>query len=132
MCRNTACFSILTIASNHGRNFVVKCGEGQLGVKSDRHRVDAEVTFHIYRFPILFLDVFWEQHWSRFAMSLPVIYILIYLNLLLDTNVISPCIPKTRPCCHQSIYAYKISEKKDSEGKDSERQDSMLFCYNCL
>ena len=26
------------------------------------HRVDAEVTFHIYRFPILFLEVFWEQH----------------------------------------------------------------------
>ena len=26
------------------------------------HRVDAEVTFYIYRFPILFLEVFWEQH----------------------------------------------------------------------
>jgi len=25
-------------------------------------RVDAEVTFYIYRLPILFLEVFWEQH----------------------------------------------------------------------
>jgi len=31
---------------------------GQLGVKPGSHRVDAEVTFHIFRFPILFLDVF--------------------------------------------------------------------------
>jgi len=34
---------------------------GQLDVKPGSHRVDAEVTFHIYRFPIVFLDVFWEQ-----------------------------------------------------------------------
>jgi len=27
-----------------------------------RHRVDAEVTIYTYRFPILFIDVFWEQH----------------------------------------------------------------------
>jgi len=33
------------------------------------HRVDAEVTFYIYRFPILFLEVFWEQHWSRFVLT---------------------------------------------------------------
>jgi len=26
------------------------------------HRVDAKVTFYIYRFPILFVEVFWEQH----------------------------------------------------------------------
>jgi len=26
------------------------------------HRVDAEVTFCIYSFPVLFLEVFWEQH----------------------------------------------------------------------
>jgi len=26
------------------------------------HRVDAGVTFYIYRDPILFLEVFWEQH----------------------------------------------------------------------
>jgi len=35
---------------------------GLLGVKPGSHLVDAEVTFHIYRFPILFLDVFLEQH----------------------------------------------------------------------
>jgi len=26
------------------------------------HRVDAEVTFYIYSFPVLFLEVSWEQH----------------------------------------------------------------------
>jgi len=46
-------------------------------------RVDAEVTFYISRFPILFVQVFWEQHESRFALSLQMIYILIYSNLLL-------------------------------------------------
>jgi len=25
------------------------------------HRVDAKVTFYVYRFPILFVEVFWEQ-----------------------------------------------------------------------
>ena len=42
---------------------------GRLGVKPGSHRLDAEVTFHIYRFPILFLDVFWEQHQSRFVLA---------------------------------------------------------------
>jgi len=49
------------------------------------HRVDAEVTFYIYRLPILFQEVFWEQHQLRFVLSLQMIYILIYLNSLLDT-----------------------------------------------
>jgi len=35
---------------------------GQLGVTPYSHRVDAEVTFYIYRFPILFVELFWEQH----------------------------------------------------------------------
>jgi len=39
------------------------------------HQVNVEVTFYIYRFPILFLDVFWEQRQSRFALSLQMIYI---------------------------------------------------------
>jgi len=37
--------------TNHGRNFVVKCG-GTDGCET------AEVTFYVYRFPILFLEVF--------------------------------------------------------------------------
>jgi len=45
--------------------------------------VDAEVTFYIYRFPILFLQVFRGQHWSRFALYLQMIYILKYLILFL-------------------------------------------------
>jgi len=32
-------------------------------------RVDAEVTFYTYRFPVLFLEVFWEQHKSRFVLA---------------------------------------------------------------
>jgi len=47
----------VVVKLHHGRNFVVKCG-GQLGVKTMCHRVDAEVTFNMYRFPILFLEVF--------------------------------------------------------------------------
>jgi len=34
------------------------------------HRVDAEVTFYIYRFPILFLDMFWEKHYSTLCLAL--------------------------------------------------------------
>jgi len=49
-------------AYDHGRNFVVKCGGGGLVWSQYSHRVDAEVTFCIYRFSILFLKVFWEQH----------------------------------------------------------------------
>ena len=45
--------------------------------------VDAEVMFYIYIFPILFLEVFWGN--TNHALSLQMIYILIYLNLLLDT-----------------------------------------------
>jgi len=47
-------------------------------------RVDAEVTFYIYRLPILFLEMFWEHHLLHFVLSLQMIYIL-YLNVLLDT-----------------------------------------------
>ena len=51
------------------------------------HRVDAELTFYTMRFPVLFLQVFWEKHESRFALSMQMIYISMYstLNLLLDT-----------------------------------------------
>jgi len=41
------------------------------------HRVDTEVTFYIYSFPILFPEVFWQQRLSHFALSLQMIYILI-------------------------------------------------------
>jgi len=41
-----------------GRNFVVKCGGDSLVGNQYGHRVDAEVTFYIYIFPILFLEVF--------------------------------------------------------------------------
>jgi len=38
------------------------------------HRVDAaEVKFYKYSFPILLLEVFWKQHWSRFTLSLQMI-----------------------------------------------------------
>jgi len=37
--------------------FVMKC-RGDSLVNQYNHRVDAEVTFYIYRFPILFLEVF--------------------------------------------------------------------------
>ena len=59
----------------HGRNFVVKCGGDSLVRSQYSHRVGAELTFYIYRFPILFLDVVWEQRQSRFALSLQMIYI---------------------------------------------------------
>jgi len=49
------------------------------------HRVDAEVKFYKYKFLVLFLEVFWKQHQSRFALSSQMIYKLIYLNLFLDT-----------------------------------------------
>jgi len=52
----------------HGRNFVLKCG-GQLGVKpkqlSGRCRSD---VFYI-QIPEHFVEVFWEQHWSRFVLA---------------------------------------------------------------
>ena len=43
------------------------------------HRVDAEVAFYIYRFPFLFLEMFWEQHLSRFILSLQII---LHINTL--------------------------------------------------
>jgi len=49
----------------HGRNFIVKCGGDNLVWNQYSHRVDTEVTFYIYRFPILFLEVFWQQHQSH-------------------------------------------------------------------
>ena len=50
-------------SGNHRRNFVVKWGDS-LVWNQHSHRVDAEVTFCICRFPIIFLEVFWEQHLS--------------------------------------------------------------------
>ena len=57
---------------------------GLLGVKPIycSHQVDAEVAIYIYRFPILFLEMFWEQHWSRFALYLQMIYILYILKFV--------------------------------------------------
>ena len=46
----------------HACNFVVKCGRDSLVWNQYSHRVDAELTFYTYRFQILFLEVFWEQH----------------------------------------------------------------------
>ena len=46
----------------HGHNFVVKCGGDSLVWNQYSHRVDAEVNFYKCRFPILSLEVFWEQH----------------------------------------------------------------------
>ena len=48
--------------ADHGRNFVVKCWGHSFVGNHYSHRVDAEVKFYIYRFPILFLEVFWKQH----------------------------------------------------------------------
>jgi len=53
----------------HGRNFVVKCEGDSLVWNQYSQRVDAEVTFYTYRFPVLFLEVFWEQHESRFVLA---------------------------------------------------------------
>jgi len=48
----------ISVGLPHGRNFVVKCGGDTLVGNQYSHQVYAEVTFYIYRFPILFLDVF--------------------------------------------------------------------------
>jgi len=52
---NEGLFQIKVTITNHGRNFFVKCG-GTGGCET------AEVTFYAYLFPILFVEVFWEQH----------------------------------------------------------------------
>ena len=49
--------------------FCCKMWGGTLVWNQYSHRVDAEVTFYIYRFPVLFLEVFWEQHKSRFDLA---------------------------------------------------------------
>jgi len=48
--------------------FCCKMG-GSLLCNQYSHRVDAKVTFSIYRSPILFLEVFCEQHSSRFVLA---------------------------------------------------------------
>jgi len=48
---NEGLVQIKVTITNHGRNFVVKCG-GTAGCET------AEVTFYVYRFPILFVEVF--------------------------------------------------------------------------
>ena len=47
---NEGLVQIKVTITNHGRNFVVKC-RGTAGCES------AEVTFYVYRFPILFVEV---------------------------------------------------------------------------
>jgi len=47
------------------------------------------MTFYIFRFPILFLDVFWEKYQSFFALSLQMIYILIYCGV--TKNAVCRC-----------------------------------------
>jgi len=69
-----SCF--FTCFQTHGRNFVVKCGGTAWCETNTVLGSMSEVTFYIYRLPILFL---------RFVLSLQMIYIFIYLNLLLDT-----------------------------------------------
>jgi len=54
--------NLICYAPIHGRNFVVKCGEDSFVGNQYSRRVDAKVTFYIYRFLMLFLEVFWEQH----------------------------------------------------------------------
>jgi len=49
--------------------FCCKMWGGTLVRNQYSHRVDAEITIYIYRFPILFVEVFWEQHWSRFVLA---------------------------------------------------------------
>jgi len=49
------------------------------------HQVDAEVTFCIYRFLNLFPKGVSRATLITFALSLQKIYMLIYLNLLLET-----------------------------------------------
>jgi len=46
----------------HARNFDIKCEGDSLVWNQYSHRIDAEVTFYVCRFPIVFLEVFWEQH----------------------------------------------------------------------
>jgi len=46
-----SCFII--VGYGHGRNCVVKCEGDSLVSNQDSHRVDAELTFYIYRFSIL-------------------------------------------------------------------------------
>jgi len=50
-------------------NFFVKCGRDSLVWNQYGDRVDAEVIFYICSFPILFLEVFWGQHQSRFVLA---------------------------------------------------------------
>jgi len=57
-CSTAGLHNTRPVGGMHGRNFVVKCGEDSLVRYQYSHRVDAEVTFYIYRFPILFLEVF--------------------------------------------------------------------------
>jgi len=54
------CYMSYTVM--HGRNFVAKCGGDSLVWNQYSDRVDAEVMFYIYSFPILFQEVFWGQH----------------------------------------------------------------------
>ena len=65
-CTSASCFSLTKtlclVSLQHERYFVVKCGGDSLVWNQYSHRVDAELAFYIYRFPILFLEVFWEQH----------------------------------------------------------------------
>jgi len=56
------CKFVFFFALKHGCNFAVKCEGDSLVWNQYSHRVDAEKTFHICRFPILFLEVLWEQH----------------------------------------------------------------------
>ena len=59
-----SCF--INVGYGNGRNCVVKCEGDGLVSNQDSHRVDAELTFFMYRFSI---EVFWGQHSSRFVLA---------------------------------------------------------------
>ena len=58
---------------NHGRNFVAKCG-GSLVCNKYGHRVDGEVKFYKYKFPILFSEVFESNANHAFLYPCKMIY----------------------------------------------------------
>jgi len=64
----TCSSSQLTYVVNHGRNFVVKCG-GTAWCETNIVNGSMQKTFYTYSFPVLFLEVFWEQHESRFVLA---------------------------------------------------------------
>jgi len=72
----------VTTGCRYGRNFVVKCGGTVWCEINVANRVDSEVQFNKYRFPILFIRGVLK---ATLITLVQMIYKLIYSNLLLDT-----------------------------------------------